>query len=196
AFANPKPGETIYVSTGAGAVGSLVCQLAKASGLRVISSTGSDDKVQYLKDVIGVDVAFNYKKQDLDEVLKEHGPLDLCFENVGGKTLETVLWNMKTFGRIIICGSISDYNTAQPYGVTNLRLFHERSLSMYGFRVFPLMRRVGDFGFYDAVPKLYKEGKWNMNHQIMKGLEHVPQLLLEIQKGTNAGKPVVVLSDE
>lgn len=115
-----KKGETIYVSTAAGAVGMLVerfilerctdcstvnrvvVQLAKLAGLKVIGSTGSDAKVDYMKSEFGVDVAFNYKTSSVWDVLKEHGPIDIYYDMVGGETLDAAIFNMKDFGRILV----------------------------------------------------------------------------------------------
>ncbi|KAJ7715692.1 hypothetical protein B0H16DRAFT_1452672 [Mycena metata] len=104
-------GETIYVSSGASGVGSMVIQLAKIKGLKVIASAGSDEKVEYMQS-IGADASFNYKKSDsaLQDELKAHGPIDIYFDNVGGKHLEVALDNMNLNGRVIACGAISEYN--------------------------------------------------------------------------------------
>lgn len=86
---------------------SIVCQLAKEDGLKVVASAGSEDKVEFLRKELGVDVAFNYKTQDLDQVLKEHGPIDVFWDSVGGETLERVINHMNTWGRIIVRSSLS-----------------------------------------------------------------------------------------
>lgn len=101
-FANWKAGETIFVSTAAGAVGSVVVQLAKLAGLKVIGSTGDDKKVQYVKETLGADVAFNYHTTDTLQALKEHGPIDIYFDNVGGPVLDAALESINNFGRVIV----------------------------------------------------------------------------------------------
>ncbi|CAE6439988.1 unnamed protein product [Rhizoctonia solani] len=112
----PVKGETIFVSSGASAVGSLVAQLAKAKGLKVIASVGSDDKVDFLKS-IGVDVGFNYKTQNIAEVLAKEGPIDIYWDNVGGSTLEAALDACNADARVVVCGAISQYNASEPYGI-------------------------------------------------------------------------------
>lgn len=86
---------------------SVVCQIAKAEGLKVIASAGSPDKVDYLRNELGVDVAFNYKTEALDEVLKQHGPIDIFWDSVGGETLEKVINHMNRWGRIVVSRLVS-----------------------------------------------------------------------------------------
>ncbi|KAJ8514987.1 hypothetical protein ONZ45_g7524 [Pleurotus djamor] len=113
AFAKPKKGEVAFVSSGAGTVGSVVAQLAKLDGLKVIASVGSDDKVKLLES-LGVDVAFNYKTTKISDVLAEHGPIDLYWDNVGGETLEAALGAANRYARFIECGMLSSL-PANPY---------------------------------------------------------------------------------
>ncbi|GAA5902183.1 hypothetical protein JCM6882_006723 [Rhodosporidiobolus microsporus] len=103
-----QKGETIFVSAASGAVGQIVVQLAKKEGLKVIGSAGSDEKVEFVKS-LGADVVFNYKTQSTQEILSQH-PFDLYFDNVGGETLDAVLATINNKGRIIACGSVSQYN--------------------------------------------------------------------------------------
>ena len=113
----PQPGQTVFVSGAAGAVGSVVCQIAKAKGCRVVGSAGSQEKVDWLQDEVGVDVALNYKAvENLRSALLEACPdgIDVYFDNVGGEHLEAALWGMNERGRIIACGSISTYNATEP----------------------------------------------------------------------------------
>ena len=113
----PKAGETVFVSAASGAVGAIVCQIAKIKGCRVVASAGSDQKVAWLLEKAGVDAAFNYKRVDnLIEELKAHCPdgIDIYFENVGGAHLEAALSLMNTHGRIPLCGMIAHYNDVEP----------------------------------------------------------------------------------
>ncbi|CEL53376.1 Zinc-type alcohol dehydrogenase-like protein PB24D3,08c OS=Schizosaccharomyces pombe (strain 972 / ATCC 24843) GN=SPAPB24D3.08c PE=3 SV=1 [Rhizoctonia solani AG-1 IB] len=112
----PVKGETIFVSSGASAVGSLVVQLAKAKGLKVIASVGSDDKVDFLKS-ISVDVPINYKKQNVADILAKEGPIDIYWDNAGGPTLEAALDACSVCARVVVCGAISQYNTSEPYAI-------------------------------------------------------------------------------
>ena len=111
----PKEGETVFVSGAAGAVGSVVGQIAKIKGCRAVGSAGSEGKVRHLVDELGFDAAFNYKDGDLHKQLAEHCPdgIDVYFENVGGPMLEAVLTHMRPFGRIPVCGMISQYNNTE-----------------------------------------------------------------------------------
>ena len=121
-----KDDDTVFVSAASGAVGSIVCQIAKTKGCRVIGSAGSEEKVKWLVDQAGIDYAFNYKQvDDISAELIKVCPdkIDIYFDNVGGKHLEAALDNMKTFGRIVLCGMISQYNSNSPIpGPSNLFL--------------------------------------------------------------------------
>ena len=132
----PKENETVYVSAASGAVGSIVCQIAKVKGCRVIGSAGSDQKVDWLLNTIGIDGAFNYKKvENLTAELQKQCPkgIDIYFENVGGEHLEAVLFNMNPFGRIPVCGMISQYNQTEPQsGPRNLRICHWQTFVIAG----------------------------------------------------------------
>ena len=109
---DPQPGETLVVSAAAGAVGSIVCQIGKIKGCRVIGIAGSDTKCKWLVDELGIDSAINYKSENLRQKLKETCPdgIDIYFENVGGSITEAVLTRMNINGRISLCGLISGYN--------------------------------------------------------------------------------------
>ena len=113
-----KDYDTVFVSAASGAVGSIVCQIAKTKGCRVIGSAGSEEKVRWLVDQAGIDYAFNYKQvDDISAELIKVCPnkIDIYFDNVGGKHLEAALDNMKTFGRIVFCGMISQYNSNHQF---------------------------------------------------------------------------------
>lgn len=132
----PKKGETIFISAASGAVGSLVGQLAKREGLKVVGSVGDDAKLEYIRRDLQFDDGFNYKKEEPMEALKRLAPegVDVYFENVGGAHLEAALDSMKLYGRVIVCGFISDYNKPfeEKYGVRNLQVFFEKRLKMQG----------------------------------------------------------------
>ena len=132
---------TVYVSAASGAVGSVVAQIAKIKGCHVVGSAGSEEKVEWLLDQAKLDYAFNYKNigenNNLSSELKKACPegIDLYFDNVGGKHLEAAINNMKTFGRIVLCGMISQYNAATPYALPNLFLAITNRLRLHGFIV-------------------------------------------------------------
>jgi hypothetical protein len=189
----PKENETVYVSAASGAVGSIVCQIAKIKGCCVVGSAGSDHKVAWLINEAGVDSAFNYKKvENLTTELENQCPngIDIYFENVGGKHLEAVLANMNTFGRIPVCGMISQYNQteAQP-GPRNLRSIISKRLLLKGFIV---------SDHYDQLPQFYTDMKqWIMDDEIVwketivEGLQNAPQAFIGLFKGENLGKMLV-----
>ena len=136
-----KENQTVLVSSAAGAVGSTVCQIAKIKGCKVIASTGNDEKVHWLKNELGVDHAFNYKKIDnLVLHLKSLCPegYDLYFDNVGGDFLEAAIYRMKNFGKIVICGRISQMNAKSPpvEGLKNMAHVLVKRLTIKGFLIF------------------------------------------------------------
>ncbi|KAG9047918.1 hypothetical protein FS837_001174 [Tulasnella sp. UAMH 9824] len=195
AYTKAKKGETIYVSTGAGGVGSVVCQVAKADGLRVIASAGSDSKVEFLKE-IGVDVAFNYKKQDVGTVLNENGGVDIYWDHVGGKTLETVMGCMNKYGRIVICGIASQYSLP-PAGWHENKSFIlalVKNLTINGFTISNAIAKFGDFDFESEVTKLVKEGKLKFREEPSDQLEDAMKMLVGCLVGTNEGKGLIVFS--
>ncbi|KAJ3545571.1 hypothetical protein NMY22_g2384 [Coprinellus aureogranulatus] len=194
AHVKAKQGETIFVSTAAGAVGSLVVQLAKLEGLRVIASSGSSDRVAFTKE-IGADVAFNYKEEDTDAVLKREGPIDLYWDNVGGKTLDAALEHAAMNARFIECGMISTQFGVND-GVKNLLQVITKSISMFGVNVVELTpKHIADF--YETVPKLVKEGKVKHREVRFDGLGKVDEALVRTMNGTlNGTKAVVFLGDD
>jgi hypothetical protein len=197
AFAKMKAGETLFVSTAAGVVGSAVAQLAKLAGLKVIGSTGDDDKVKWLEE-LKLDVAFNYKTTKVADVLREHGPIDIYFDNVGGETLDVALEHIKQFGRIILCGAISQYNRGDKpaYGIKNLSLAIGKSLSINGFIVSSLATAEEQKVFYKEYQPLVEQGKIKFQETRTQGLEKAADALLGMFKGENKGKTIVVVSEE
>lgn len=191
--ADPKKGETCFVSTGAGAVGSLVVQLAKMDGLKVIASAGSDDKVAYLKE-IGADVAFNYKTTHTEEVLAKEGPIQVYWDNVGGQTLQAAIDYADIRARFVECGMISGYNGEQN-PPKNMMMIVGKSLRLSGFLVGHLHYKYKE-EFYRTMPKLLASGKIKFREDITKGLENGGDALLAVQKGTNVGKAVILVADD
>ncbi|UCE41489.1 MAG: NADP-dependent oxidoreductase [Candidatus Aminicenantes bacterium] len=191
----PKEGDIVFVSTAAGAVGSLVCQIAKIKGCRVIGSTGSDEKVAWLQEEAGIDVAFNYKTTDnlLDE-LKKLCPdgIDVYFDNVGGIQLEAAIDSMNNFGRIVLCGMISIYNaTRPPRAPRNLILAISKRLTFKGFIVYDQNDRMSSF-LHDMGEWL-KQGQIQWKETIIHGLENAPKAFLGLFTGESFGKMLVKL---
>ncbi|XP_020967656.1 2-alkenal reductase (NADP(+)-dependent) isoform X3 [Arachis ipaensis] len=193
----PKKGEKVFVSAASGAVGQLVGQFAKLTGCYVVGSAGSQEKVDILKNKLGFDEAFNYKEEsNLDAALKRYFPegIDIYFENVGGKTLDAVLLNMRSHGRIPVCGMISQYNLSQPEGVTNLANLIYKEIKMQGFIVsqfYPLYPKFLEF----ILPHI-REGKIAYVEDIVEGLEGGPAALVSLFSGQNLGKKIVAIAPE
>ncbi|KAL1535411.1 2-alkenal reductase (NADP(+)-dependent)-like [Salvia divinorum] len=194
---SPKKGETVYVSAASGAVGQLVGQFAKTAGCYVVGSAGSKEKVDLLKNKFGFDDAFNYKEeQDYNAALKRYFPdgIDIYFENVGGKMLEAVLNNMKLFGRVAVCGMISQYSLEQPEGVHNLSNLITKRVRMEGFIVSDHYHLYPKF--LEMVVPLIKEGKITYVEDIAEGIESAPGALVGLFSGRNVGKQVVAVARE
>lgn len=191
----PAEGETVFVSAAAGAVGSIVSQIAKIKGCRVVGSAGSGEKVAWLKATAGADEAFNYKTAgDLVETVGRLNPdgIDVYYENVGGRHLEAALEHMNTHGRIVMCGMIDQYNaTKPPAGPSNLGYVIAKQLRMQGFIVMDYMDRMPQF--YADMGKWIAEGKIKWKETVMEGIENAPAAFIGLFKGENFGKMIVKL---
>ncbi len=189
----PKENETVYVSAASGAVGSIVCQIAKLKGCKVVGSAGSDKKVDWLLDTIGVDGAFNYKKvENLTTELQQQCPngIDVYFENVGGEHLEAVFTNMNPFGRIPVCGMISQYNNTKPQpGPSNLGNIIGKRLLLQGFIVSDHNDQLPQF--QSDMVKWLKDGKLKWQETIVDGIENTPKAFIGLFTGENIGKMLV-----
>lgn len=195
AYSKAKAGETAFVSTAAGAVGSLIVQLAKRDGLRVIASSGSDDKVAFAKEC-GADVSFNYKTDKVWDVLEREGKgLDVYFDNVGGEHLDAALLSANRFARFIMCGMASQYNGGEPYNVKNLSQAIGKVLTLQGL-LYNVLRPQYEDEFYATVPQLVKDGVIKYREDISNGLETVGQALNDVGLGKNFGKRVVVVAED
>jgi NADPH-dependent curcumin reductase CurA len=191
-----KKGDVVFISSAAGAVGSVAGQLAKFHGAAVIGSAGSDEKVAYLTNELGFDGAFNYKDGKAVGHLRRLAPngIDLYFDNVGGEQLEAALSTINDYGRIVACGMISQYNetAAAP---RNLTAVVRKRLTMRGFIVFDHQARAADF--VREVAPLVKSGRIKFPESIVDGLENAPQAFIDMLRGGKyLGKVVVRLSDE
>lgn len=192
------PGQTLYVSGAAGAVGQVVGQYGKALGLRVVGSAGDDAKVTYLLKDLGFDAAFNYKKyDDFNTILKETCPngIDIYFENVGGKMLDAVLKNCNDFARIAACGMISQYNRAEnPEPIYNMMNIIGKRIRLEGFIVSDDAPKYAKEGM-ETFSKLMKEGKMKYKEDVSEGIESLPETFVGMLQGKNFGKAVVHISD-
>ncbi len=193
-----KPGETVFVSAASGAVGGVVCQLAKAHGAYVVGSAGSDEKCQWLLKEAKIDKAINYKtEKDLNAAVGTAFPkgIDVYFENVGGKHLEAALNHMRQFGRIAVCGMIEQYNNTTPApGPSNIIMTIPMSLRIEGFVVsshFDMLPK-----FHQEMGKLIAEGKMKWKETVVEGLQHAPSAFLGLFKGENFGKALVKIGPD
>ncbi|KAF2766200.1 NAD(P)-binding protein [Teratosphaeria nubilosa] len=192
----PKKGETIFISAASGAVGQLVGQLAKHEGLKVIGSVGDDKKLEFITKELNFDGGFNYKKEAPLDALKRLAPqgIDIYYENVGGEQLEAAIAHLNTFGRIVACGMISQYNKApaDQYGVKNLMNVVAKRLTMRGFIVFdPDMGPKYAKQHQENVQKWISEGTFKAEQSVTVGMDNAPEGLLGLFEGKNFGKAVL-----
>jgi hypothetical protein len=190
----PKPGETVVVSAASGAVGSVVGQLARAWGARAVGIAGGKAKCDYVTRELGFDACVDYKSGDLAANLKAACPkgIDCYFENVGGRILDTVLAQMNVKSRIAVCGLISDYNAAEPYGVKMFRSILVNRIRVQGLIVFDWLERYPEGN--RALQDLVAAGKLKTRESVLEGIESAPKGLIGLLKGENFGKQLVKLA--
>jgi NADPH-dependent curcumin reductase CurA len=187
---------TVFVSAASGAVGSIACQIAKIKGCHVVGSAGSLKKVKWLFDQARVDYAFNYKEvgeNNVSSELKKFCPngIDVYFDNVGGKHLEAALDNMKIFGKIVLCGMISQYNlpASQQSGPSNLFLAITNRLKIEGFIVRDHYHVLSEF--HTSMSKWINQKKIKWQETVVEGLENAPKAFIALFKGEHIGKMLV-----
>jgi len=192
----PNPGDTVYISSAAGAVGQLAGQFAKRAGARVVGSAGSDDKVSYLLDRCGFDAAFNYRKQDLDAALREHCPrgIDVYFDNVGGSTLEAALRHANVAARFPVCGMISAYNETGDSGIRGMQLMVSKRICMTGYIIYDHVHKLP--GYLTRVAPWFRSGEMVFHEDIVQGLERAPEALIGMFKGEAIGKRLVQVAKD
>jgi hypothetical protein len=194
----PKAGETLVVSGAAGATGSLVVQVGKILGCRVVGTAGTEDKCAWLTKELGADVAVNYRKAgDLYEALRQACPsgIDIYFENVGGPLMEAVLRLLNPFSRIPLCGMISQYNLEIPDpGPRYLFSMIGNRTLMQGFIISDHMSRYPEF--IAEVGGWLKAGRLKYEETVVEGLDNAPKAFLGLFSGDNLGKMVVKLGPE
>jgi len=193
-IAQPKPGETVVVSAASGAVGSVVGQIAKIKGCRAVGIAGGAEKCRYVTGELGLDACVDHRAGRLDADLQAAAPkgIDVVFENVGGPVLDAALRLMNPFGRITICGLISQYNATESHGMRNFRSVLTNRLRVQGFIVNDRMelwpRALADLGQWVA------DGKIKYRESVAHGLENAPRAFLGMLRGENFGKQVVKLT--
>ncbi|MBL6749598.1 MAG: NADP-dependent oxidoreductase [Nevskia sp.] len=189
----PKAGETVVVSAAAGAVGSIVGQIARIKGCRVVGTAGGADKCQWLKQELGFDEALDYRSGDMRKALAQACPkgIDVYFDNTGGDVLQAALLSMRVKGRIVCCGAVSQYNAGQPapgpVGVPALLV--TKRLRMEGFIVMDF------FATRDKAEaelhQWYREGKIKSPVEVVKGFENTPAAMIRLFQGDHRGKLLV-----
>lgn len=197
-IARPRPGETVVVSAAAGAVGSLVGQMAKIMGCRVVGTAGSPEKCAWLVDDLGFDAAINYKDGDLIKALRETCPggIDVYFDNVGGAMLDAVLALINLNARIAVCGLISTYNDLEQGGggPAMFRNVLMKRATIQGFIVSDFLRRYPEA--FAAIGQWLETGLLQYRVDIRQGLESAPDVLKLLFTGDHSGKLIVQLSEE
>ncbi|MFI8379965.1 NADP-dependent oxidoreductase [Leeuwenhoekiella sp. NPDC079379] len=189
----PKEGDTLVVTGAAGAVGTIVGQIGKINGCKVIGVAGSDEKVEMLKSKFGYDVAINYNTtSDMNAAIAEAAPngVNVFFDNVGGPIFDAVMANIARNAHVVLCGAIADYNKKEiPTGPRVNTAIIKNSVTMSGFTL-------GDFrsDFPEGVQKLagwLSSGKLEYEETIVEGFDNIPQAFLDLFDGKNKGKMVV-----
>ena len=193
-----KENENVFVSAAAGAVGSVVCQIAKIKHCRVAGSCGSDDKVDYLVNELGIDHAFNYKTSSIGKELHVGLPdgIDVYFENVGGAHLDAACGQMRPLGRIPVCGMISAYNNkgARSEGVTTLSNMIYNRVTMRGFVVYEFNHLRDEF--LSDMRGWMREGRLKYQETVRSGIDNAAGALIGMLQGENTGKMLVQLSED
>lgn len=191
---HPKPGETLVVSAAAGAVGSLVGQIGKILGCRVIGIAGTDDKCAWITRDLGFDEAINYRTEKVAHRLRDLCPdgVDIYFDNVGGEILDAALANIARGARVVICGAISQYNAeGRPAGPANYMALLVRSARMQGFVVFDYVDRYPEA--FAALEQAARDGLVIKEHVVKGSIDDFPRTLQMLFSGANTGKLVLGL---
>src|ERR1022692_3755946 len=190
-----KAGDVIFISGAAGAVGNVAGQLAKLRGCRVIGSSGSAEKMKFLREECGFDSAFNYKAGSILDQLNLEAPdgIDVYYDNVGGETLEAALAALRVRGRIIACGGISGYNEEKPRpGPSNLFNMTTKRLTMKGLIVGDWLDRQGEFE--KEIGGYFRAGQLKNKETVVEGIDQAVGAFLGLFAGKNVGKMVVKLT--
>lgn len=192
----PKKGEKVFVSSASGSVGNLVGQYAKLLGCYVVGCAGSNQKVELLKEKLGFDDAFNYKEEtDLKSTLKRYFPdgIDVYFDNVGGEMLEAAVTNMNIFGRVAVCGVISEYTDSGKRAAPNMLDVIYKRIKIQGFLATDYMHKYTDF--IGMTSDHLRTGKIHVLEDVSQGLESVPSAFIGLFRSDNIGKKIVQIAD-
>jgi len=187
-----KEGDTVVVSGAAGAVGTVVGQIAKIRGCRVVGIAGGAEKCSWIVDELGFDAAIDYKGSDVAAGLREHCPdrVDVYFDNVGGDILDAALTRLARGARVVICGAISQYNATEAVtGPSNYLSLLVNRARMQGMVVFDYAARYGEAA--REMAGWMQEGRLIAREDVVEGLETFPETLLKLFNGENTGKLVL-----
>jgi NADPH-dependent curcumin reductase len=192
----PQSGETVLVSGAAGAVGSVVGQVAKIKGCRVVGIAGGKDKCDYLVNELGFDAAIDYKSENVQKAIKATCPdgVDVYFDNVGGDILDAALARINMKARIVICGAISQYNNTTPVkGPSNYLSLLVNRATMTGMVVFDYQDRYMEGAM--QMGQWIAEGKLKSKEHIEQGIENFPEVLMQLFTGDKMGKLILQVND-
>ncbi|WP_408959822.1 NADP-dependent oxidoreductase [Natrinema sp. 74] len=194
---DPKPGDTVVVSAAAGAVGSVVGQLARINGARVVGTAGSDEKIDWLTDDLGFDAAINYKTtDDLSSAMAEACPdgVDVYFDNVGGPITDAVWPRLNDHSRVAVCGQIALYNeTEVPTGPRKLTKLIETRAKVEGLLVGDYENRWGEA--LERLSKFVRNDEIRYRENVVEGFENAPDAFLGLFEGENIGKQLVKVGE-
>jgi NADPH-dependent curcumin reductase CurA len=197
-LASPALGSTFVVSAAAGPVGGTAGQLAKAKGCRAVGIAGSDEKCRIVTQEYGFDACVNYKQPDWPQRLKETCPagVDVYFDNVGGPMLDAVTAQLNLYGKIVLCGLVSQYNRAADGAVAghNLGPFVGKRAQLFGLVVYDYYDRLAEF--HKAALPLLAAGRLAFHEDRAVGLENAPAHFVRLMNGENTGKALVVVGPE
>ncbi|XP_058723088.1 2-alkenal reductase (NADP(+)-dependent)-like [Vicia villosa] len=193
----PQKGEKVFVSAASGSVGNIVGQYAKLLGCYVVGCAGSQKKVALLKEKLGFDDAFNYKEEtDLNSTLKRYFPdgIDIYFDNVGGKMLEAAVANMNAFGRVSVCGIISEYTDVGKRASPNMMDVVYKRITIRGFLAADYLNVFAEFSAKTL--DYLRNGQLEVIEDKSLGVESIPSAFVGLFNGDNVGKKIVVLAEE
>jgi NADPH-dependent curcumin reductase CurA len=192
----PQRGETVVVSAASGAVGAVAGQLAKRAGARVVGIAGGADKCRYVEGELGLDACIDHRSADLGAALERACPkgIDVYWENVGGAVQQAVFPRLNDFGRMVMCGMVSEYNDVEPRPGPNLTSAVRKRLKIQGFIVSDQWQRFGEYRAMAA--PLVRKGELKYHEDIVEGLDRAPEAFIGLLNGRNFGKLLIKLGDD
>lgn len=194
-----RPGDTVWISTAAGTVGSIACQIARLSGCRVVGTTSSDEKVQWLLDELKLDAAFNYRTSDLRREVRSACPdgVDVYLDSAGGVQLESAIDVMNPHGRIVKIGDTSAYDGGVPVGPRNMFQLVLQRVDILNRSIFDYLTPPDRLATaYSRLGKWYSEGRISVHETVYEGISAAPAAQIDLLAGRNIGKTLVKLGDE